>query len=171
MPALKLSAGIFKSLKIEIMNLNTLRSGDLIVRQKGPLSTHYIVYIGWRNGVQVVAENQIGQGVRYTSLTEALAGNKILRFEKFGGSETQRQLVVAKVNELIGKAYDLVVFNCEHFARWIATGKPESKQVKTASGVAIAGGFAMLSSSNKVVRGVGVASIIAGAIGLLSQQR
>src|SRR5688572_609041 len=101
------------------MNLNTLRTGDLIVRQKGPFSTHFLVYIGIQNGVHVVAENQTGVGVRFTTLKEALAGNVIKRFEPFGGTETQRKLVVIKVNEILGKAYDLIVFNCEHFARWI----------------------------------------------------
>jgi len=99
------------------MNINTLRTGDLIVRQKGPLSTHYIVYIGWQNGVQIVAENQINAGVRYTTLKEALAGNFITRFEKFGGSEKQRQLVISKINNLLKKPYDLIVFNCKWYGR------------------------------------------------------
>jgi hypothetical protein len=115
------------------MNISTLKTGDLIVRQKGPFSTHFLVYIGWYDGTELVAENQVGAGVRYTSLTEALAGNYVKRLEQFGGTEQQRNLVIPKINSLIGKGYDLVAFNCEHFARWIANGKPESKQVKVAS--------------------------------------
>lgn len=151
------------------MNLNTLETGDLIVRQKGPLSTHYIVYIGWQNGIQVVAENQIGIGVRYTSLKEALAGNPIKRFEKFGGTEAQRQTVISRINTLLGKAYDLVVFNCEHFARWVATGKIESKQVRTASTMAITAGAAMLAHKSDAVKVIGGLSIFAGLMGHLSQ--
>lgn len=153
------------------MDINTLKTGDLIVRQKGPFSTHYIVWIGWQNGIQLVAENQSGIGVRYTSLQEALAGNSIKRFEKFGGTEVQRQLVVPKIKNLLGKSYDLMVFNCEHFARWIATGKIESKQVRTASTIAITAGLSLLASKNDVVKVVGVLGIIAGFVGHISQSR
>jgi hypothetical protein len=151
------------------MDINSLKTGDLIVRQKGPFSTHYMVWIGWQNGVQLVAENQNGIGVRYVSLAEALAGNSILRFEKFGGTEVQRQVVITKINSLIGRQYDLVVFNCEHFARWIATGKIESKQVKTASTIIMTGGISLLASKNKIARNIGMAAIIVGAIGHISQ--
>lgn len=151
------------------MNINTLRIGDLIVRQKGPFSTHYIVWIGWQNGVQVVAENHNGEGVRYTSLEEALAGRPIKRFEKFGGSESQRNLVISEINKMLGKSYDLVVFNCEHFARWISTGKIESKQVRITSNLAVFGGAALLTSKNDVVRTIGALSMVAGVLGHLSQ--
>lgn len=151
------------------MDINTLKTGDLIVRQKGPFSTHYIVWIGWQNGIQRVAENQSGIGVRYTSLQEALAGNSIERFEPFGGTEAQRQSVISKVNSLLKKPYDLVVFNCEHFARWIANGKKESRQVKTASTVAITAGLSLLASKSNTVRTVGVLGIIAGVMGHISQ--
>jgi hypothetical protein len=151
------------------MNLNTLRTGDLIVRQKGPFSTHYIVWIGWKNGVQVVAENHNGEGVRYTSLEEALAGKPIKRLENFGGTESQRSLVISEINKMLGRSYDLVVFNCEHFARWISTGRTESKQVEITSNIAVFGGAALLTSKNKVVQAIGAFSLIAGVIGHLSQ--
>ena len=152
------------------MNINTLRTGDLIVRQKGPASTHFIIYIGYIKGILTVAENQSGIGVRYTPHQQALAGNSIKRFERFGGTEAQRQLVIPKINGLLGKAYDLIVFNCEHFARWIANGKPESKQVKVASTIAMAGGAALLASKSPVLKTVGAFSIIAGLIGHASQR-
>jgi hypothetical protein len=153
------------------MNLNTLRTGDLIVRQKGPFSTHYNVWIGWRNGVQLVAENDNGNGVRYTSLQEALNGKPIMRFEKFGGTEDQRRLVMPAIDKMLGKAYDLIVFNCEHFARWISNGRIESKQVVIASNLALAAGAALCASSNKTLRTIGVVILIIGAIGHLSQSK
>jgi len=128
-----------------------------------------MVYIGWQNGIQVVAENQIGIGVRYTNLTEALAGNSIKRFEKFGGTEAQRQSVISRINAKLGKAYDLVVFNCEHFAREVSTGKIESKQVRTASTLAITAGAAMLAHKSDAVKVFGGISIFAGLVGHLSQ--
>ncbi len=151
------------------MNINTLRTGDLIVRQKGPFSTHYVVYIGLHNGAKMVAENQSGHGVRYTKLDDALDGNPIKRFERFGGQESERALVVPRINKLLGTDYNLIAFNCEHFARWIANGKPESKQVKVASNIAIVGGTTMLASKNKTVQTIGAFSIVAGLIGRISQ--
>jgi hypothetical protein len=151
------------------MNINTIRTGDLIVRQKGPFSTHYIVWIGWQNGVQVVAENHNGDGVRYTSLEEALAGKPIKRFEKFGGTESQRCLVISQINKMVGRSYDLVVFNCEHFARWISTGKIESKQVKIVSNIFLVAGGLMLASKNSNLRLLGVVLLLIGGAGRLSQ--
>jgi hypothetical protein len=151
------------------MSIDTLKIGDLIVRQKGPFSTHYIVYIGIKNGIKMVAENQVGFGVRIVPLIEALACNSIKRFEPFGGSEYDRRMVMSRIEPLIGKAYDLVVFNCEHFARWISKGKFESKQVKTTSNIFLVSGLAMLLAKNKVVRAFGLFLIILGGIGHLSQ--
>lgn len=127
------------------MNFNSLQTGDLIVRQKGPFSTHYIVWIGYENGVAIVADNQVGHGVRFTTLEKALNGKPILRVEKFGGKETQRYQVVPLINKMAGKKYNLAVFNCEHFARLISTGKAESKQVQVVSWLMIIAGTYLLS--------------------------
>jgi len=61
------------------MNISNLKIGDLIVRQKGPFSTHFMVYVGIQNGIPMVAENQNDVGVRFNSLKNALAGNVIKR--------------------------------------------------------------------------------------------
>lgn len=152
------------------MNSNALKIGDLIVRKKGPFSTHFMVYVGMQHGVQMVAENQSGVGVRFTSLANALAGNAIMRFEKFGGTEAQRNLVIPRIKQLLGKSYDLVVFNCEHFARWIATGNIESKQVKIGSNVALIAGATMLASKNGTMQTIGALSVFAGIVGHLTQR-
>lgn len=151
------------------MVFETLRIGDLIVREKGPFTTHFMVYVGKRNGVPMVAENQSVVGVRFITLSKALANNAIKRFEKFGGTGSQRRLVLPRSKELLGKSYDLIVFNCEHFARWIANGKSESKQVKAGSNIALLSGAAMLTSNNPFVRGLGALSIISGFLGHWSQ--
>jgi hypothetical protein len=152
------------------MDINTLRTGDLIVREKGPLSTHYMVWIGWHNGAYRVAENQVGHGVRFTTFTQAMDGNSIIRFEKFGGTEAQRQQVVPRIQQFLGRGYDLVVFNCEHFARWISTGKMSSSQVTAASNILIASGALMAASKNKTLFSIGLTCIALGGLGHLSQK-
>lgn len=107
--------------------------GDLIVRTKGVVSTHYMVYLGFIGNIEMVAENQVGCGVRIVSLMDALANNSIKRIERFTGNHAQRSQVLSKVKQYIGKAYDLIMFNCEHFARMISNGKIESKQVQNSA--------------------------------------
>lgn len=152
------------------MSIENLRIGDLIVRQKGPFSTHFIVYVGIHGGQHTVAENQNGVGVRYTTLRRALSGNSIKRFERFGGTEAQRSMVIPRINQMVGKPYDLVLFNCEHFARWIASGRIESKQVRKASTAAMIGGGLMLLSKSPAMKAFGVFGIALGIIGHLSQK-
>jgi hypothetical protein len=82
------------------MNGSTLRIGDIIVREKGIFSTHYIIYLG----KNLVAENQINTGVRITSLTNALRGNAIKRIEKFSGTDTQRRFVYPRIKRVLGKS-------------------------------------------------------------------
>jgi hypothetical protein len=151
------------------MSIYNLKIGDLIVRQKGPFSTHFMVYVGIQNGIPMVAENQNDVGVRFNSLKNALAGNDIKRFEKFGGTEAQRSLVIPRIKNLIGKSYDLIIFNCEHFARYIASGNAESKQVDNIAKIAIgSGSLLLLASSNNAFKTIGAFLLL---IGLLNNKK
>lgn len=144
------------------MDLNYLKTGDIIVRTKGIFSTHFMVYIGLIEGKTVVAENQLGHGVRYVTLEEALNGNTIIRTEKFKGMEHERSHVVPRINSMLGKSYNLTKFNCEHFARFIAEGKARSRQVRIGSNLLIMSGISLIGSKNKALRTVGFVSLIAG---------
>lgn len=151
------------------MSIYNLKIGDLIVRQKGPFSTHFMVYVGIQNGIPMVAENQNDVGVRFNSLKNALAGNVIKRFEKFGGTEAQRSLVIPRIKNLLGKSYDLIIFNCEHFARYIASGNAESKQVDNIAKIAIgSGSLLLLASSNNAFKTIGAFLLL---IGLLNNKK
>lgn len=129
---------------------HNFKIGDILKRAKGPWSRHYMVYVGKINGIECIAENQAGVGVQYLPLSNA---QKIIASEKFTGTEYERLLVRSKIDELIGTNYDLVNFNCEHFARKVTTGKTHSKQVDTAClfffGIGIAG---LLVSKNPGLR-------------------
>jgi hypothetical protein len=51
-----------------------------------------------------------------------------------------REEIVRRARSQIGsKGYNLVFYNCEHFARWCKTGKSESKQVEAAVEIAVRG--------------------------------
>ncbi len=78
-----------------------------------------------------------------------------MRIEKFKGTEQARSEVVPRINELLGKKYDLINFNCEHFAEFIQTGVAASKQVAFAVLAVAAVGIGVLAfgNNNKRKRG------------------
>lgn len=114
-----------------ISEYNNLQLGDRLIREKDLFSKHHGIYIGIYNGVPLVAENQIGKGVQYISLYDFLLGNSnnLIRIVKFQGTEGLRKNIIPRINQLIGRQYSLLLFNCEHFAELIQNGKPNSKQV------------------------------------------
>jgi hypothetical protein len=114
------------------MNFN-LTIGDRLIRTKGGItSRHHALYAGMHNGVQLVAENQRGFGVRYITLNQFLSEGKLLAVTPFKGNNNQRQHVITRINALRGKVYDVVKYNCEHFVNEVLNGKPTSKQIENA---------------------------------------
>lgn len=56
-------------------------------------------------------------------------GYHLTRIEPFTGNDFQRRLAVNRAVSLIGTQYDLVNFNCEHYANAVQYNKPFSNQV------------------------------------------
>ncbi len=120
------------------IDYNKIKIGDRIVRTKGGiLSKHHVLYAGFWNDQHLIAENQIGFGVRYITLIQFLSEGRIDRVEYNDFSENSQTEIINRVNKKIGTEYDLVNYNCEHFINEILTGITESKQVKTAIAIAI----------------------------------
>lgn len=113
-----------------------LEPGDGIILplfQTG-LSKHFAIYLG-RNafGQELIAQNHIGIGVHIIGAAEFFSCVKsISRIEKFDRNAHQQQQVIQRALALVGKPYDLITFNCEHFANAVRYGKEESTQVTTA---------------------------------------
>jgi hypothetical protein len=123
-------------------NRVTLNVGDILVRGKGPFSKHFGVFAGRDvNGSLLVAENQAGYGVRYVTYDQFLNGKPLVRVERFEGSAWERQQVIPAINVLLGKEYDLINFNCEHFANYISRKQARSRQVENVGGIALAVGI------------------------------
>jgi hypothetical protein len=120
-----------------------LRKGDVIFVNRG-LYKHYGVYNHDRSvfhfspdaGKEINARDAY---IRETSLEE---------FLKDGEAEVERsvraafppQEIVRRALSMVGKGrgeYNLIFNNCEHFARWCASGETESKQVQTGATVAV----------------------------------
>jgi hypothetical protein len=78
------------------------------------------------------------EGVRLTTWSEFANG---LVYIERRASPRYADVVVRRAHSLLGKKYDLLAFNCEHFANFAAVGVKASPQVQRAG--LIAGGIAL----------------------------
>jgi hypothetical protein len=133
-----------------------LKKGDILYADRG-LYRHYGIYNNNRSvihfspdkGAEISAKNAY---IRETTLAEFLKGDE-LHIDRTIRPFFPPEEIVRRARSLVGELqgeYDLVFFNCEHFARWCATGEPESKQAKT--GLAIAGTIAATAVAVLVIK-------------------
>lgn len=115
--------------------IRNLQIGDCLIRTKGGIfSRHYVLYVGndW------VAENQRGFGVRYIPLAQFLQEGKLEKVINYNFDYPSQQIILQRIQNRIGKAYNLLTYNCEHFVNDVLSNKPTSQQVRTGFGVGIA---------------------------------
>jgi hypothetical protein len=119
------------------LNYNRLTVGDRLVREKGGiLSKHHAIYAGFNNfNQQLVAENQVNYGVRYITLDQFLREGKLIKVEHHNASYSTQQVIISRINQRLGKAYNLLGYNCEHFVNEVLLGKRKSPQVEKGAGV------------------------------------
>ncbi len=80
-----------------------------------------------------MAENHKFDGVRIVPAREYFKSVKAIdRIEKFKGTNAERKQAIQRAIRKAGTPYDLINYNCEHFANEVATGKAFSSQVETA---------------------------------------
>jgi len=96
------------------------------------ISKHHSVYLGTdHQGIEWIAENYKFNGVRLLKANDYFKSIiSIKRIERFKGSPTQRRNAVQRALDLVGQPYDLINFNCEHFAEYVQYGKRKSHQVE-----------------------------------------
>jgi Lecithin retinol acyltransferase len=113
------------------IDFEKLKIGDRLVRTKGGiLSKHHVLYAGFWNDNHLIAENQIGFGVRYITLDQFLNEGKLNRVEYNNYNETSQIEIINRINKKVDTGYSLLEYNCEHFVNEILTGIAESKQIK-----------------------------------------
>lgn len=132
--------------------LLNLKPADRIVVPKSVtrIVQHHAIYLGQNyEGQHLIAENKIGFGVRLIIADDFFKDViEITRIERFKGSNYERKLAVKKALSKCGVSYDLINYNCQHFANEIQYNLIKSDQVdglfeglKVAAGVAIAIGL------------------------------
>lgn len=79
-----------------------LACGDRIIRSKSIFPEHRAIYVGVHQGIPLVAENPMGNGVQYIPLDEFLLWGvaTIDRIERFVGTEEERREVIPRLNKL-----------------------------------------------------------------------
>ena len=110
-----------------------LAPGDRIVRPifATGISKHHAVFLGADHaGTEWVAENYFKEGVRLVNAVDFFSKMKSFNIVKFNGNYQQRVEAVKRALLKLGTPYDLIDYNCEHFATYVQTGKAFSKQVE-----------------------------------------
>jgi hypothetical protein len=109
-----------------------LQTGDIV---KMPfLATgwikHFAVFAVDAYGNEFFAENVRFGGVQIIIADEFFAGLQSNFFiDKFLGNDFQRNMVINRINRLVGTPYHFLNYNCEHFVSQVRTGKAESQQI------------------------------------------
>jgi hypothetical protein len=110
-----------------------LKPGDSLVHPIAgvPGVKHFGVFLGENHyGVELFAENQKFVGVRVLNSGDYIAANGAPeRAERLSCSDQERYTAVRRALQEAGKPSDLVVYNCEHYARFVQTGSSTSNQV------------------------------------------
>ncbi|MCR8559383.1 lecithin retinol acyltransferase family protein [Mucilaginibacter sp. BJC16-A38] len=103
------------------------------------LTKHFAIYLGRDEyGQEIIIQNLAGVGVHLLEASDFFAkASRIARIEKFYGNIYQQNQVIQRAVALLGTPYNLLVYNCEHFANEVRYGKKESCQVATAAFLAL----------------------------------
>ena len=126
---------------MKFSNLYGLQPADRIIEpifQTG-LSQHHVIYLGGDDaGVEWIAENYKFKGVRLVKASDYFLLGKKVRVKKFTGNQAERETAVTRALHLVGAPYDLINFNCEHYAEYVQTRVSSSKQVNIVKEVLVA---------------------------------
>lgn len=125
-----------------------LLPADRIVVPKSGLNViqHHAIYLGQDYYGHWFIENKEGFGVRKISAYELFKDvsrvNKIVKFKP--KPNYSRMDAITYAIQKIGMGYDLLKYNCEHFANEIQELSPKSDQSRTAMNIAAVVGIAFL---------------------------
>jgi len=106
---------------------------EIIVPKSGfNIVQHHAMYLGFDTaGTDWIIENNINLGVRLIAADDFFAVNPFInKINRFNGSIDERKIKVRNALTKIGKPYNLINYNCEHFTTEIRTGISHSKQVQ-----------------------------------------
>lgn len=115
-----------------VYNLGLLPADRIVVPKSGlRIVQHHAVYLGKNQlGQDLIAENKIGYGVRLVTADEFFQDVlEVTSIERFSGNNHERKVVIQNALNRLNAPYDLINYNCQHFANEVLKGKAESEQV------------------------------------------
>lgn len=114
---------------------SALRHGDKAwtPARRLPGKRHYGI---WDEEHRSFIHNTHPGGVQYASPERFVNGRVFIEKRAAPGFEHE---VVRRARTLLGRSYDLVLFNCEHFVNYAAHGVAKSPQLQGALGMALFG--------------------------------
>jgi hypothetical protein len=118
--------------------------GDIIYVNRG-IYKHYGIYKNSRSVINFSPKsgfelNAKEADIRETTLAEFLKGSELCVERNYAASAYSPAETVLRAEAQCGKHkgdYDLVFYNCEHFARWCKYGELVSHQVRKAAALAL----------------------------------
>lgn len=143
-----------------------LRRGDHI-RAGYPGKIHHDgIYLGGGRVIHLVGTRGGGKAdacVQIGSLGAFAAGRPVT-IRRYSGAHHPDDIIARATSRLGDGGYDLIFNNCQHFARWCATGDHESEQVRS---VAATGGAILtpLGAAALTATVISPAGIVAGLSG------
>jgi hypothetical protein len=122
-----------------------LKPADRLIVPKSAfgLVQHHAIYLGQDHlGRDLIAENIVGNQVCITTAELFFSKNpSISRIERFQGDGIQRRAAVESALKLVGKPYDLINYNCEHFANEVQMNASLSPQLQVGLAVILIAAF------------------------------
>lgn len=117
-----------------------IQRGDK-ARVRGRLNVwHYLIVVGPVQGfgnVWMAAHNAKGDGVRLDPLTKFTSDPTFQIVQRL--PEAEQYCAAVRAVGLVGRKYDLLTFNCEHYANLVQGTEVKSDQVREAGFVFAAG--------------------------------
>jgi hypothetical protein len=122
--------------KYPLTDPTKLNLGDITARKMRIDGTeHWAVVVATGNTPEDVKLIELSpQGAREVNLTTFLGEKHSFRIVKFTGATYTAEEIVRRAREALAKGdktYQLLQYNCEHFARECVTGRPECQQADT----------------------------------------
>jgi len=114
--------------------------GDMVQVWRGGYY-HVAIYLGATWDGRDYIHNAKGDCVSFATQDEFSKGAPVTLRKAALNDFSHRQAIVNRATSLIGKKYDLINFNCEHFATYAQTGQAESPQLAGAVCLGLAGLF------------------------------
>jgi hypothetical protein len=115
-----------------------LQPGDAIERP-GPLGTmHRGIFAGTDfSGKAWVIHNAKDQCVKWDLLEVFADGQGVSFLKRVARNAHEQNLITTRAKSLLGRKFDLLKFNCDHFVTYALAGVAKSPQLGVAAGILV----------------------------------